>query len=357
MVKLLGKKFVFVSTEPLPAERKDSGYEDCSGYSYNINSFESEKSLKRALQLGMESDVVIFGDAPEIFIIERINSDKCTFKYSERVFKDGKWRLLDPREIIGLWRNHIRYRNRNVYMLPTGKFAANDFKSILAYPGKQYKWGYFTEVVESDIDDIIRNKPEKKAEIIWTGRFLSWKHPELAVKLAHILKTKGYEFQLRMVGAGELEGKIRRMIRKLDLSDRISLEGSMPNSSVRQMMKASNIFLFTSDRKEGWGVVLNEAMNYGCAVIASDQTGGSTYLIRHGFNGLIFKSGNLKDLIAQTENLITDASLRRTLGKNAYLTLINEWNPEIAAGNFLKLADSVLSGTKILVTGPCSRIS
>jgi glycosyltransferase involved in cell wall biosynthesis len=41
------------------------------------------------------------------------------------------------------------------------------------------------------------------------------------------------------------------------------------------------VFIFTSDRNEGWGAVLNEAMGSGCAVVAADLIGSVPYLIEH----------------------------------------------------------------------------
>jgi glycosyltransferase involved in cell wall biosynthesis len=357
MFKVLGDDFRFISTEEMPADRLNSGYQDCSHYPYNINSFESTDDFKKALKLGIDSDIVILGDAPELFIKDRILQNKHTFKYSERLLKQGEWHLLDPRELVGLWTYHTRYRKRNVYMLCTGGFTAHDLNLVLAYPGKKFKWGYFTAVEELDIEQLIEEKPKSRVEIIWTARFLKWKHPEMAVRMAYVLKKKGHNFHLSMIGTGGMYDSIRNLIQKLDVSENVSLLGSVSNSEVRSYMKKSNIFIFTSDRNEGWGVVVNEAMNYGCTVVASDKTGVTTYLLNHKQNGLVFKSGNLTDLICQTECLLTDLSLRNQLGRNAYLTLKNEWNPHIAATNLINLSESLLTGKEIAVKdGPCSQV-
>ena len=69
-------------------------------------------------------------------------------------------------------------------------FTANDLDLVCAYPQKKFKWGYFTAVEKLDIDHIIDQKPTNCIEIIWTGRFLDWKHPELAVQMAYELKKK-----------------------------------------------------------------------------------------------------------------------------------------------------------------------
>lgn len=354
MYKQLGDDFIFVSTEKLPIDRLSSGYQDCSHYPYNLNSFENEINFNRALQLGIESDIVIIGAAPEIFVKERILKNRHTFRYSERIFKQG-WRLVDPRVIWSLFLRHSRYRNKNIYMLCASAFTANDLDVVFAYPNKRFKWGYFTDVESLNIEKIIEQRHSKRIEIIWTGRFLDWKHPELAVQMAHELKKKGYNFNLNMIGAGEQVDLIQKLIQKLDVSDCVSYLGSVPNIEVRRLMQKSNLFIFTSDRNEGWGAVLNEAMSNGCAVIAANTIGSVPYLIEHKKNGLVFKSRSLSSLVKQTESLMKDTSLRNRLSVNAYHTMVNDWNPQNAASKLLLLSESVLNGKKIFFEqGPCS---
>ena len=353
---LCGNNFTFVSTEKLPSERIYSGYEDCSHYTYNLNSFENKINFNKALELGIESDIVIIGAASEVFIKERLKQDKITFRYSERILKRGEWMLFSPHMLFSLIRYHTYYRKNNLYMLCTSAFAAIDFNLVFSYPKKKYKWGYFTEVKELNIEEVLINKPINKIEIVWTARFIDWKHPELAVKLAYQLKRKGYNFHISMIGAGILVDKIKDLILKLDVSDCISLLGSMSNLEVRNYMLKSNIFILTSDRNEGWGVVLNEAMSCGCSIVAANNIGSVPYLIKDEKNGLIFKSKNLLSLVEKTEKLINNNELRNELSKNSYFTIKNEWSPKIAANNFLILAESILSNNKIEITkGPCSK--
>jgi glycosyltransferase involved in cell wall biosynthesis len=127
------------------------------------------------------------------------------------------------------------------------------------------------------------------------------------------------------------------------------------NTEVLHYMQKAHIFIFTSDRIEGWGAVLNEAMDCGCVVVASHLIGATPFLIKHQQNGSIFESGNLTHLLQQTERSIIDKMLRDKLGKNAYNTIKNDWSPEKATANFIRLAKSILDGQKITIaSGPCS---
>jgi glycosyltransferase involved in cell wall biosynthesis len=356
MYERLKDDFTFVSTVKTPDSFLRNGYPDCSEYAYNLNSYFNEPSYNKALQLALESDIVITGAAPEKFIKQRLSQNKLTFRYSERFFKQGLWRLLNPRVIFPLLRDHTIHRNKNVYMLCTGAYVVQDLDLIFSYPNKKYKWGYFTAVKELNINQIILLKPLERIELIWVARLIDWKHPELAVKLAYELSKKGYNFHLSMIGSGEKLEEIEKLITKLNITEFVSLLGSIPNKEVLDQMEKSNIFIFTSDRNEGWGAVLNEAMGRGCAVVASNLIGAVPYLIEDNQNGLIFKSGDLSSLVQQTERLISDKAFREYLAKNAYNTMVAEWNPKKAASNFLLLGNSILEQQGVFIEkGPCSK--
>lgn len=348
--------FRFVATEPISQERLNMGFVDQSdSFSFVIKSFQSADQHQEAMRLGTESDVVIIGDAPDCFVEERLRQNKLTFRYWERFFKDGRWHILDPRVLIAHYKQDFRYRKKNLYMLCASAYTAPDCRFIHSYPNKTYRWGYFPEVKKyEDIDSLIANK--KKATILWTARFINWKHPEAPIKVAERLKKEGYRFTLNLIGGGALEARIRSMIQQKGLADCVHLLGTMSPDEVRRHMEESEIFLFTSDRNEGWGAVLNESMNSGCAVVASRAIGSVPYLLCDGENGLIFKDGDWDDLYGKVKFCMDYPRERVALGKSAYETLNNVWNADIAAKRFLTLVESIRKGKETPFSeGPCSK--
>lgn len=350
--KLLGNDYTFVATIPMPQEFIDNGYPDFSDKPYLLKAYDNNTNFQKALELGLSSDVVIIGSASDNFIKKRLELNKLTFKYSERFFKN-KFRV---RAWYYLFKNHTIYRNKNLYMLCASAFTPNDASKIFAYPNKCYKWGYFTTVNKIDIDDVIMKKQHQKLKIIWVSRFISLKHPEMVIQLAKQLRFKKYEFHIEMIGDGNLKEMIQNEIVKYNLEDYITLTGSLPNNQVMKKMQDSNVFLFTSDRNEGWGAVLNEAMSSGCAVVASNEIGSAPFLIENKTNGLIFKSKDNISLFNQVEKLIRDRDYCNELAKNAYLTMNEVWSPKNAANNFIHLTKALLSNSKITIQeGPCSK--
>ncbi|MDE5679415.1 MAG: glycosyltransferase, partial [Lachnospiraceae bacterium] len=132
--------------------------------------------------------------------------------------------------------------------------------------------------MEYDIDELlekkrVRREREGKISLLWAGRFMELKHPEHAIEAAARLKQEGYHFSLTMVGGGELAERLRMMAQEKNVEEEVVFAGFQKPEEVRVFMEQADIFLFTSDYREGWGAVLNEAMNSGCAVVANCAVG------------------------------------------------------------------------------------
>ena len=78
---------------------------------------------------------------------------------------------------------------------------------------------------------------------------------------------------------------------------------------------------------EPWGLVVNEVMNAGRAVIVSDQVGCAPDLVRHGENGFIFQAGNLADLAQALTKVLENQEICRLMGQNSR-KIIGEWSLE-----------------------------
>ncbi len=358
MYRLLKEDFVFVSNDSMENMRREQGWELKERFPYELQAKE-EQGFSKALLLSKESDVIIIGSAPEIYVKERMRlpSLGITFRYSERIFKKGKLRFLSPRGLLLRADTYYRYRKKNLYMLCASAYTSADLMLQGSYLGKCYKWGYFPETRSYELSDLMKIKRKSKPEILWCGRFLKWKHPEAAILLAHRLKQEGFDFTLTMIGAGERESILRELIAKYRLDAYIKLLGVMSPEQVRQRMEEADIFLSTSDFNEGWGAVMNEAMNSGCAVVASHAVGAAPYLIKDGINGFMYKNGALDSLYRKVKQLLLCPELREKLGLNAYQTIITEWNAKEAAKRLLLLTSDLLAKgySDRFESGPCSR--
>lgn len=350
-------EFRFIATEPIWEERLQLGFKDKSQqYPYVINSYESQENYLYALELGRTSDVVIIGDAPDEFIKDRMKENKLTFRYCERFFKQGKWRILDPRVLLHHFKMNFRYRNRNLHMLCASAYTASDCRFILSYPNKTYKWGYFIKMNEEPFEKLIHKKNDDRIKILWVSRFVKLKHPEEVIELAKQLKISKIQFSIEMIGVGQLREYYEKMVEQFHLNEYVIFNGPMSPEEVMEHMEQADIFLFTSDRQEGWGAVLNEAMISGCAVVACKEIGSVPYLIEDGVNGFIYDKKEKGSLYKRVKQLIDDEELRRQMQYHAYKTMHEVWNAEVAAERLLHLIDCLKKGRETEYTsGPCSR--
>ena len=240
-------------------------------------------------------------------------------------------------------------------MLCASAYTAHDCRLIHAYPDKTYKWGYFPEVKKySNIEKMIELKYH--ASILWVGRLIGFKHPEVAIQVADKLKQNGYKFELNMIGEGEKEANLLKMIKDRKLENCVHLHGFMSPEEVRKWMERAEIYLFTSDRNEGWGAVLNESMNSACAVVANEKIGSVPFLIENGVNGYTYNERDSDDLFAKVKQILVNEKLRRSMQKRAYETMSNMWNANTAAERLLKLIECLKKGKETeYFEGPCSR--
>lgn len=342
MYELTNHSYAFIETEAISAERLSMGWGREEKPSYVLQAYKSKEEKRRCLELIYQADVVIWGSCPFYMLLRRLRAGKLTFAYSERIFKQGFFG-------IPFWGRAIKYfvklapYQKNHFLLCASAYAAGDYNRIALFRGRCFKWGYFPPLVSYNPEALFSCKAKnKKTSILWVGRLVDVKHPEVPVLLAERLSHSGLDFQMKILGSGELEPQVKGMIEEKELSSHVEMLGAMPPQDVRHHMERADIFLFTSDYGEGWGAVLNESMNSGCAVVASSAAGSSAFLIQSGENGLIYEYGNLNDLYEKVSFLIDQPERRKDIGLKAYYTMEKDWNAVVASERFFKLADSLL---------------
>jgi len=351
--RLLNGNFVFLETEPMEQERISLGWGESDRPDYIWKSYESQEMAQKAQDLVDRADVAIYGCGPFEMLKTRLKNGKLTLWYSERIHKQGdgpayKW----PLRRVRYWLEFGRFPE--FYLLCASAYAAWDFARAGTFKNKAYRWGYFPEAKQYDVSALIDSK--EPGSILWVGRLIDWKHPEKAVLVAERLKQDGIPFRMTMVGSGELETSIRQMIQDKGLEKEITMTGSVPAAQVRSYMERAETYLFTSDRNEGWGAVMNEAMNSACGVVASHSIGAAPFLGKHEENCLLYRDSDFEDLYRKTCAMVQSPNLRRKLGEKAYRTICNMWNADMAAERLVKLCENLLRKEFVCEEeGPCSK--
>ena len=354
LYRILGEEYAFVQTEPMEEERVRQGWaKDFSALPYLHIYEDNPKEVQTLID---ESDVVIFdGLDDESYIADRLGRRKIVIRAWERLYREGQWKAISPKGLIRKYHDHTRYSDAPVYLLCCGAYVADDFEIIKAYRGKRFKWGYFPAFLPSTQEQRESRKSKDVPNILWAGRFLKLKHAMDALIAVKKMADEGIAFEMTFIGGGECEEELKAYTAANHLEDKVKFTGFLKPEEVRRYMECSDVYLFTSNYEEGWGAVINEAMNSACAVIASHATGAAPFLIKDKVNGMIYRSGDVASLEDALRTVLTDGKFRRSLGEEAYRTIEEEWNPETAAVRLVKLCENLMKENIIFCeSGPLS---
>ena len=356
-------EYSFVQTMPMEQKRIDMGWAlDPTTISYVIESYKEPDKARRAID---EADLLIVGWIEDETIVSgRLRSGKPVFRISERIYREGQWRFISPKGLARKYREHISLKKYPVYLLCNGAYVASDYKLIGAYPHRKYRFGYFPPFRKVENVSELQGKKAKlhtlniehpeelpiqglvltkeEINIVWAGRFIELKNPGFMIRLADDLNRRGIRFHIHMIGSGELEEELKAEAEYRLIDHYITFHGMLSPEATRDVMEKCHIHIFTSNYLEGWGAVVNEAMNAGCAVIANVEVGCAPYLIRNGSNGLTYQA-SYEDMLDKVMSLVNYPGKIADLGINAYRTIADEWNGEVAAKRVIEAYEKIIS--------------
>lgn len=162
--------------------------------------------------------------------------------------------------------------------------------------------------------------------LLFIGRFVDEKRPLKAIELLKKVNKINREYKLLMVGSGELENKVKRLINTFNINRNVKIINKIPNDEIWQVYKIADIFI-NLNKKEIFGMAILEAMYYKCKVVACEAP-GPNFIIDNKFNGIICKNDDeLIDAIFYNDNLITENAYKSVIDKftwKATATLIRQ---------------------------------
>lgn len=225
-----------------------------------------------------------------------------TYKLSYRAFRHAlkmNYKTLvysepfDLRGLTGLLRSiklrkfRVMYADRIDGILATGNLGIECFKNAGFDDSKIFDFGYFTgterDFVAPDSSSIKdhQNDYAKKPDLLFVG---SINHRKNIINLVRSLKKMQHLFNsFEICGGGELEPQL---LKEIDECKSIRFLGTIDNDKVKMLMKKRDILILPS-RFDGWGAVVNEALENGMRVLASEKC-GSSVLLDKKFRGEAF---------------------------------------------------------------------
>lgn len=287
------------------------------------------RGIRRAIQR-IDPDVVVsFMDTMNITVLVALRGSSKPVIISERV---------DPahHSLVG-WKRLMR---RLAY--PSARHLVVQTQRVAQY----FHW------MDNDKLAVIPNPvhPNEKAatpdvpgddgrfRVVAVGRLSTQKGFEELISVFADLSGSFPLWDLFIYGEGEERNALDEMVHSVGAEGRIFLPGWRPD--IEQVYSSAHLMAFPS-RYEGFPNALCEAAAAGLPLIGFAGVSGVEEIIVDGENGiLIGDNDRIEGLRAALSTLMTDAHLRRSMGKQAGQNIGN-WRPERIAGMWQSLFKTV----------------
>jgi len=148
--------------------------------------------------------------------------------------------------------------------------------------------------------------PVDKKIILFSGKYVSKKQPMDLLQAYRLLNND--KTALVFLGDGELRNEMEQYIGEHNLKY-VYLTGFKNQSEVGKYFSAADIFVLPSGAGETWGLVVNEAMNFGLPVIVSNLVGCCSDLVAEDINGYSFKCGDILELKNKINRLVNNEKI------------------------------------------------
>lgn len=156
--------------------------------------------------------------------------------------------------------------------------------------------------------------------------------------LVHRYRMK--HVSLVLIGTGQDEQAIRKMILAENLEDSVLLAGEQTNPL--EIMNQCQAFALPS-RREGLPNVLLEAMSLGLCCVAADCDTGPREVLTHQHDGLLTPVGDVEGLTTALLRIIENDPLRTKFGNSAQLKVKRQFSNERMVDRYFDLLSSLAS--------------
>ncbi len=181
--------------------------------------------------------------------------------------------------------------------------------------------------------------PDAGPVIVSVSRLIPKKQPTFLLEAFRRVRER-HRCVLLIAGSGPAERELREHVREEGVED-VVFAGFLNRSEVAGAYAVADVFALLSREKETFGLVVNEAMNFGVPVVVSDRVGCALDLVSNGYNGYIVSARDAGQAAAAFEQLVTSDELRRRMGA-ASRERIDTWSVEQSAQG---IVDAALAAT------------
>lgn len=324
--------FVFIACGPKPANSFKSGKTNMDSLPFVIRAYESKEQYNLAMDFVLNvADIVIFGSGNNDFVKNLNAKKKAFFYYGEHGCKTI---LTSLKFQISFPLKHYKASRNGSFFLCSSYYAAKEVLHSGLFKNRLFCWGYFPNgSIGKERKSYYPSIGKPVLTLLFAGRCLKLKRPKLVIDALNRFIKNGLPCKLLFLSNGPYIHDVKKYADKLGVSQYISFMDMVSPDEVSNHMMKADVFIFSSNHREGWGAVLNEAMSAGCCCLASTKAGSTGFLIQNRKNGLVFASK--KQLLDCVDLLSSDTSLIGQLGLAAKSTIEKTWNANVAVNNLL----------------------
>jgi glycosyltransferase involved in cell wall biosynthesis len=222
------------------------------------------------------------------------------------------------------------------------------------------------------VDNSFYSKPVNVVETERCTAELSLDSQKVVLFLGRLEEVKGLDYLLKafalvnlddaalvLAGDGSLRGQLEGLARELGILKKIRFAGYVTPEDAPLYYAVADVFVLPSitmpDGKETWGLVVNEVMNQGLPVIATDAVGAAAGgLVQSGVNGFVVPERDPAALAEAIERILNDDNLRNEMGENAR-RIIAGWDNERMVRGFQQAIEYALRDKRrTLAISACS---
>jgi 1,2-diacylglycerol 3-alpha-glucosyltransferase len=203
----------------------------------------------------------------------------------------------------------------------------------LGFSAESIFLGYDVVGNENFHPDNIKNLPEpiNKPYFLGINRFVTKKNLSFLISayFAYCQVIGENAWHLVLCGNGELRPELEQQIRELNLTEFVHMPGFLQQHELLPYFSHASCFIHASIQEQ-WGLVVNEAMAAGLAVLISNRCGCYEDLIIEGVNGFGFDPENQEELTNLMIKMSSGDVDLESMGK-ASLQHIEKYSPDYFA--------------------------
>jgi len=175
-------------------------------------------------------------------------------------------------------------------------------------------------------EPIPRRRPHRPVRFLFVGRLLPLKGiSELLEAFSQLGKGKLY-----IAGDGPLRSQVTRAVE----GGRVTYAGQLDRPSLQRLYADSDVLVLPS-HNDVWGLVINEALEHGLAVIATDAVGAVDDLVLDDLNGYVTRTGDVGELREAMARIADWDEMRWRSAATTGAEIAERWSIDAAASAFV----------------------